>query len=172
MFECPTCEDAFYYRGGLEEHVDDYDHWADCETCDRGFLSQHACNQHMNDKDHWAPRYECEMCTKEFLSQHAANRHMTAAGHWEPKIGCETCTKKFHTQGEANKHMNARGHYKHYCESCCIRFENANNLKMVRVSPALQLPNSCILHSLHPYGWVYDRYEYMNVHTIDLWTDV
>ena len=145
--------------------MDDYGHWPECETCTKTFHTQRACNQHMSDTDHWAPRFECETCTKEFRSQNAANQHMTAVGHWTPKIPCETCGKKFHTQNAANQHMNVLGHwtpkipcetcrlkfhtqtaanqhmeelahYKNYCKGCGLRFQNENNLQMVRLPHA------------------------------------
>jgi len=142
--------------------MDDCNHWPECETCTRTFRTQRACNQHMNDLDHWAPVFECETCIREFRSQMAANQHMTAVGHWTPKIPCETCGKKFHTQNAADQHMNDLGHwapkipcetcnlkfrthnaanqhmekhahYKAYCKDCGVRFQNENNLKMVRL---------------------------------------
>ena len=152
--------------------MDDYGHRPECETCTKTFHTQRACNQHMSDTDHWSPRFECETCTKEFRSQNAANQHMTAVGHWTPKIPCETCGKKFHTQNAANQHMNVLGHwapkipcetcglkfhthttadqhmkelahYKNYCKGCGLRFQNENNLQMVRL-PHAHIPSKCI----------------------------
>jgi hypothetical protein len=136
MYECETCTETFWDQDDCHDHMNDYDHWPECETCTKTFRTQRACNQHMNATDHWAPRFECETCTHEFRSQNAANQHMTAVGHWAPKIPCETCGKKFHTQSAANQHMNVLAHYKNYCKDCGQKFQNENNLRMVRLAHA------------------------------------
>jgi hypothetical protein len=43
---------------------------------------------------------------------------------------------KFRTHNAANQHMEKHAHYKAYCEDCSLRFENENNLKMVKLSRA------------------------------------
>ncbi|KAJ5160854.1 uncharacterized protein N7482_007858 [Penicillium canariense] len=101
MYECATCSETFYLSWDCDEHMDDYDHWAECETCDRLFRSQAACNQHMN-----------------------------MLGHMRPKIPCESCDRAFQTQAAANQHMDALDHWKTYCKACDRHFQNENNMRM------------------------------------------
>ncbi|OOQ90548.1 zinc finger protein [Penicillium brasilianum] len=105
MYECDYCDVEFSDRDELDEHLDDYDHWAECETCDR-----------------------------EFRSIQASHQHMDALSHWKPRIPCGTCDKVFFSQAAADQHMNALGHYRNYCKDCDRHFDNENNLRMHRNS--------------------------------------
>ncbi|KAL4862887.1 hypothetical protein BDV12DRAFT_178208 [Aspergillus spectabilis] len=130
MWECDFCDESFFCEEDYEDHLYDYDHWAQCETCTRAFYTQRSCNQHMDNVGHWASKYECEMCTKTFYTQNAANQHMNAMGHWAPTFACDSCNSMFHTQSAADQHMKASGHYRNYCKSCDRHFQNENNLRM------------------------------------------
>jgi hypothetical protein len=135
MYECETCTAFFYDPYERDDHMDEYGHWPECEICPRTFRTQRACNQHMNNAGHWALRYECETCTKSFRSLNAAHQHMDSKGHWARRWPCETCKNTFYTEEAAEQHMQSLGHYRYYCKTCDRRFQNENNLQMVRLKP-------------------------------------
>lgn len=108
----------------------------ECDTCTRRFATSRACNQHMDATNHRAPTFDCEVCHKTFRTQPAANQHMDAVGHWEQEYypyECDTCTNRYTSEAAVQKHMKDAGHYKYYCKACERKFENKNNLNMVRL---------------------------------------
>lgn len=101
-----------------------------------GFATWGACNQHMDATGHRAPTFDCEVCNKTFRTQHAANQHMAAVGHWEEDYypyECDTCTNRYASEEAVQRHMKDARHYRYYCKACDRKFENLNNLNMVRL---------------------------------------
>jgi len=131
QYEYETCSERFWSKDDCYEHMEEWNHWPECETCPKTFRTCASRDQHIYSLDHWAERFECETCNNQYLSQDAAYCHMNEAGHWAPEFECEVCSRRFYTQQSADQHMEAKGHYQQYCQSCNIRFQSKNNLKMV-----------------------------------------
>lgn len=108
MYECATCTDTFYYGEDCDEHMDDYDHWAECDTCNNLFRSQRSCDQHMNALGHRAPQFECETCPDQFFCENAVDNHMDSMDHWATY--CAPCGRKFNNSNNLRMHRNSSIH--------------------------------------------------------------
>ncbi|KAF3392826.1 hypothetical protein F1880_008543 [Penicillium rolfsii] len=108
MFECATCDDEFWDQSDCDDHMDDYDHWAECETCPRLFRSHRACSQHMNDLDHWAPTFDCETCQpcgRRFNNEGNLRAHLNSRIHRGTELSCPFCDSKFVSASGVSHHL-------------------------------------------------------------------
>jgi DNA-directed RNA polymerase subunit RPC12/RpoP len=97
MNECGTCDRYFNDWHAAKQHMDALHHIWECPTCDDGYYYEDHLEEHQAEEDHYGPIYECEACTAGFDTIGGAKKHMNSMQHWRNNW-CKDCNRGFESE--------------------------------------------------------------------------